>query len=157
MPTPLQNSQLRNAEMGFRVQGAAKTVPQNATTTIFTVSGGRISVGLLYGVVTTVIAGTTPALKLIATPTVGTLNDMCIALTITASEVGTQFALPLATGSALLGVISKSGSVTGPGLGGQIVAPGTIGMNVSAADATGAIQWTLFYVPLDPATVVVAN
>jgi hypothetical protein len=157
MPTPAQNSQLRNAEVGFRVQGAAKTVPQNATSTIFTVSGGRIQVGLLYGVVTTVIGGTTPALKLIATPTVGTLNDMCTALTITASEAGTQVALPLATGSALLGVISKSGSVTGPGLGGQIVAPGTIGMNVSAADATGAIQWTLFYVPLDPATTVVAN
>jgi hypothetical protein len=157
MPTPAQNSQLRNAEMGFRVQGAAKTVPQAATSTIFTVSGGRISVGLLYGVVTTVIGGTTPSAKLVATPTVGTANDMCTAVAITASEVGTQMACPLATGSALIVVISKSGSVSGPGLGGQIVAPGTIGVNVSAADATGAIQWTLFYVPLDPASVVVAN
>jgi len=157
MPTPAQNSQLRNAELGFRVQGAPKTVPQNATQTIFTVSGGRVMVGLLYGVVTTVIGGTTPAAKLVATPTVGTANDMCTTLAITAAEVGAMVALPLAVGSALLGAVNKSGSVTGPGLGGQVVAPGTIGFNVSAADATGAFQWSLFYVPLDPGATVVAN
>lgn len=146
----------RKALFGLLVAGAAKTVPQNATTTIFTVSGGRILVTSLVGKVTTVIAGTTPALKLIATPTVGTLNDMCAALTITATEVGTLFCLPGPTGSALNGVISKSGSVSGPTVA-QIVAVGTIGMNVSAADATGAIQWQLTYVPLDDGATVVAN
>jgi hypothetical protein len=159
MPTPTQNSQLRNAELGFRVQGAAKTMPLAATSTIFTVSGGRVQIGLLYGVVTTIIGGTTPALKLVATPTVGTANDMCTTLTITADEVGMMFVLPVAVGSALIGAAAagKSGSASGPGLGGQIVAPGTIGVNNSAADATGAAQWSLFYVPLDPASVVVAN
>jgi len=159
MPTPGINSQLRNAELGFRVQGAPKTVPLNATQTIFTVAGGRIMVGLLYGVVTTIIGGTTPAAKLVATPTVGSANDMCTVLTITGDEVGTMFVLPVAVGSALIGAAAagKSGSASGPGLGGQIVAPGTIGFNDSAADATGAIQWSLFYIPLDPATTVVAN
>jgi len=159
MPTPAQNSQLRNAELGFRVVTAAKTVPQNATQTVFTVSGGRIMVGLLYGLVSTVIGGTTPAAKYIATPTVGTLNDMCTALTITAYEAGAQWVLPLLVGSALVGIAApgKSGSISGVGLGGQIVAPGTIGFNVSAADATGAVIHSLFYVPLDPASVVVAN
>lgn len=159
MPTPAQNSQLRNAELGFRVQGAAKTVPQNATQTIFTVSGGRIMIGLLYGTVTTVIGGTTPAAKLVATPTAGTANDMCTTLTITNDEAGMMMVCPVAVGSALIGAAStgKSGSASGPGLGGQIVAPGTIGFNVSAADATGAVQWSLFYVPLDPGVTVVAN
>lgn len=159
MPTPVQNSQLRNAELGFRVQTAAKTVPQNATQTVFTISGGRIMVGLLYGLVTTIIAGTTPAAKYIATPSAGTANDMCTALTITNDEVGMMWVLPVAVGSALIGAAStgKSGSASGPGLGGQIVAPGTIGFNVSAADATGAVQHTLFYVPLDPGSTVVAN
>jgi len=159
MPTPAVNAQLRNAELGFRVQGAAKTLPLNATTTIFTIAGGRIMIGLLYGVVTTIVGGTTPALKLVATPTVGSANDMCTALTITADQVGMQFVCPNAVGSALIGAASTgvSGSASGPGLGGQIVAPGTIGMNCSAADATGAVQWSLFYVALDPATTVVAN
>lgn len=150
-----QNNAVRLIALGSSALGAAKTVPQNATTTIFTVTGGRILITSLVGRVTTVIAGTTPALKLIATPTTGTLNDMCTALTISASEVGTQFSLPGATGSALQGVISKSGSVSGPGQ--QIVAIGTIGMNVSAADATGAIQWTLTYVPLDAGAAVTVN
>jgi hypothetical protein len=160
MPTPATNSQLRNAELGFRASsGTPKTMPLNATTTIFTVSGGRIMIGLLYGVVTTIIGGTTPAIKLVATPTVGTANDMCTALTITADEVGMMFVCPIAVGSALIGAAAagKSGSASGPGLGGQVVAPGTIGINNSAADATGAAQWTLFYIPLDPASNVVAS
>lgn len=157
MPTPSQNSQLRNAELGFRVQGAAKTVPLNATQTVFTIAGGRIMIGLLYGLVTTVIGGTTPAAKYVATPTAGTANDMCTTGTITAAEVGSMFVLPVAKGSALLIATAASGSQSGPGLGGQIVAPGTIGFNDSAADATGAVQHTLFYIPLDPATTVVAN
>jgi hypothetical protein len=144
--------------LGTRVGGAAKTVPLNATSTIFTVAGGRALVTLLYGVVTTIIGGTTPALKLVATPTVGTANDMCTALTVTADEVGAMFVMPPAVGSALVGIAAagKSGSISyAPG--GQIVAPGTIGMNDSAADATGAIQWTLFWVPLDVGVTVVAN
>lgn len=155
MTTLIAGNQLATPKLGAFARGAAKTVPQNATTTIFTVSGGRVLVTSMTGKVTTVIGGTTPALKLIATPTVGTLNDMCAALTITASEVGTMVSLPGATSSALNGVISKSGSVSIPGR--QVVSAGTIGMNVSAADATGAIQWTLTYVPLDLGAAVVAN
>jgi hypothetical protein len=158
MPTPQQNAQLRNAELGFRVQNAAgKTIPQSAAlTTIFTVAGGRIMVGLLYGLVTTVVAGTTPSLKLTATPTTGTASDMCTTGVITAAEVGSMLVVPVSKGSALIVETAGSGSQTGPGLGGQIVAPGTIGMTSAAADVTGAIQWSLFYVPLDAAATVTA-
>lgn len=142
--------------LGAKVAGAAKTVPQNATQTIFTVSGGRVWVTSLVGVVTTVIAGTTPALKLIATPTTGSAVDMCASLTITGTEVGTLFSLPGLPATALYGTINKSGAAAGA-LQPQVVAIGTIGANVSAADATGAIQWTLTYVPLDDGGVVVAN
>ncbi len=158
MTTILQASQVRQIALGVFAQGAAKTVPQNGTTTIFTVAGGRVLVTALYGVVTTIIGGTTPALKLIATPTVGSANDMCTALTITADEVGNMFVMPNAVGSALVGIAApgKSGSISFAA-GGQIVAPGTIGFNVSAADATGAIQWTCTYVPLDTGASLVAN
>ena len=160
MPTPVQNAQLRNAELGYRLQGTARTLPQsNALTTLFTVAGGRIMVNLLYGVVTTIVGGTAPALKLVATPTVGSANDMCTTLVITTDEVGMMYVLPVAVGSALIGAAStgKSGSASGPGLGGQIVAPGTISHTTQAADTTGAVQWTLFYIPLDPAVTVTAS
>lgn len=160
MPTANVNAQLRNAELGWRVAlGTPKTLPLNATQTVFTITGGRIMVALLLGVVTTIVGGTTPAVKYVATPTTGTANDMCTALTVTTDEVGMQWCLPIAVGSALIGAAStgKSGSASGPGLGGQIVAPGTIGFNCSAADATGAATHTLYYIPLDAGVGVAAN
>lgn len=158
--TNVTAAQVRHAVMGFRSQGAAKTVPTNATQTVFTISAGRILITALYGLVTTIIGGTTPAAKYVATPTTGSANDMCTALTITGDEVGMMWALPSAVGSALIGAAAagKSGSVSGPGgWCGQIVAPGTIGFNDSAADATGAVIHTLYYVPIDDAARVVAN
>jgi hypothetical protein len=157
----IKNKYVREMALGLFAQGAAKTVPQNATQTVFTVTGGRILIATLYGLVTTVIGGTTPAAKYVATPTTGTANDMCTTLTITTDEVGMMWQLPSAVGSALIGAAStgKSGSVSGNtgALCGQIVAPGTIGFNVSAADATGAVVHTLLYIPLDAASAVVAN
>lgn len=159
--TNVTAAQIRHAILGYRAQTAAKTVPTNATQTVFTITGGRILVASLYGLVTTVIGGTTPAVKYVATPTTGTANDMCAALTITGDEVGMMWALPNAVGSALIGAAAagKSGSVSGPsgGLCGQIVAPGTIGFNDSAADATGAVIHTLYYIPIDDAARVAAN
>lgn len=151
-------AQLRHATLGFRAQGAAKTIPQSAAlTTIFTVSGGRVMANLLYGLVTTVVAGTTPSLKLTATPTAGTASDMCTTGVITAAEVGSMLVVPVVKGSALIVETAGSGSQTGPGLGGQIVAPGTIGMTSAAADVTGQIQWALYWIPLDDGARVVAN
>lgn len=161
MTTWYNPSAVAQVILGKKSATAAKTVPTNATQTVFTVSGGRIMVTALYGLVTTIIGGTTPAVKYVATPTTGTANDMCTALTITADEVGMMWQLPSAVGSALIGAAAagKSGSVSGNtgALCGQIVAPGTIGFNDSAADATGAVIHTLYYVPLDPTATVVAS
>lgn len=155
MSVLISGDQLRTVVLGTLVAGTAKTVPQNATSTIFTVSGGRVAITSLVGKVTTVIGGTTPALKLVATPTTGTANDLCTAGTITSDEVGTLYALPGGTGSALNISGSGSGGVTGQTTP-VIVAAGTIGVNDSAADATGAIQWQLTYVPLDNGASVTA-
>ncbi len=155
MASGIPGAQLRRLVLGTAVAGAAKTVPQNATGTIFTVAGGRVLVTGLVGKVTTVIGGTTPSAKLVATPTVGSANDLCTATAITADEVGTLYSIPGPTGSALGVSGSGSGGVTGQ-TAPVIVAAGTIGVNVSAADATGAIQWTLTYVPLDDGATVTA-
>jgi hypothetical protein len=156
MSVLIQADQLRTLALGTQsANSSGKTVPQNATSTIFTVSGGRVAVTSLVGKVTTVIGGTTPALKLVATPTVGTANDLCTTGTITGDEVGTLYALPGPTGSAVNISGSGSGGVTGQ-TAPVIVAAGTIGVNVSAADATGAIQWELTYVALDNGASVTA-
>lgn len=159
-PTNLTASQQRHATVGWRTQGAAKTVPTNATQTVFTVTAGRILVVALYGLVSTIIGGTTPAAKYVATPTTGSANDMCTTLTITGDEVGMMWQVPSAVGSALIGAAAagKSGSLSGnAGWCGQIVAPGTIGFNDSAADATGAVIHTLYWIALDDVARVVAN
>lgn len=155
MTTVSTPAQVRLIALGQYQQGAAKTVPQNATQTLFTVANGRVLITSLTGKVTTIIGGTAPAAKLVATPTVGTLNDMSATLTIGTFEVGSLLALAGPVASALNGQ-SKSGSVAGQTVP-QIVAPGTIGVNVSAADATGAIQWTCTYVALDTGATLVAN
>jgi hypothetical protein len=161
MANLVKNKDIRLVTLGIKVAGAAKTVPQNATQTVFTVTGGRIFIATLYGLVSTIIGGTTPSAKYVATPTTGTANDMCTAVAITTDEVGTMWQVPSAVGSALIVAAStgKSGSLGGNtgGLCGQIVAPGTIGFNVSAADATGAVIHTLVYVPLDDTASVAAN
>jgi len=82
---------------------------------------------------------------------------MCTTGVITAAEVGSMLVVPVVKGSALIVETAGSGSQTGPGLGGQVVAPGTIAQTSAAADVTGAIQWFLFYVPLDDAARVVAS
>src|SRR5439155_17879739 len=100
MTTIVQPTQVRLNALGLFVRGAAKTVPQNATQTVFTVTGGRILVSLLQGIVTTQIGGTTPNGKLVSTPTTGTAGDLTTTGVITGKEVGAQFSF-VAVGSAL--------------------------------------------------------
>lgn len=154
MTTIIQGSQLRKLLYGTTVSNAAgKTVPQAATSTIFTVAGGRILVTGLYGKVTTVIGGTTPSAKIVSTPTTGTAVDVSSATAITGKEVGSLLALAGTVGTALN--VQNAGA--GAALPSAIQVPiGTLGVNVSAADATGAIQWTLTYVPLDDGASVTA-
>ena len=171
----IQGDQLAQIAFGTKVANAVagKTVPQNATGTIFTVSGGRILVTAEGKKELAVVdpksarvtvrgaADSSASTRAASAPALGrgwvccsrSRASPCSALTITAAEAGALFSLPTAVGSALNGSVAKSGSVTLGG--GQVVATGTIGQNVSAADATGAIRWTLFYVPLDSGASVV--
>jgi hypothetical protein len=138
---------------GVKVAGTAKAVPQNATQTLFTVSGGRIAVTSLFGVVTVIMAGTTPNCKFTSTPTTGTAVDLTTTTSLGTTEVG---------GHVTIGSFGAATVVKNAGAANLLSAPiivpiGTIGVNVSAADATGSIQWTLTYVPLDAGASVVAN
>ncbi|MGR6923093.1 hypothetical protein ACU635_53315 [[Actinomadura] parvosata] len=148
MSVLIHGSQLRALALGVRVEQPAKTVPQNALSSLFTIAGGRILLTGLYGEVTTVIGGTTPNAKLVYSPTSGTDTDLCTATAITSDAVNTQYSLPAAVGSAL-NVSSQVGQVVAQGGTGHVLNTGTVDVHVSAADATGAIKWTLTYIPLD--------
>ncbi|GAA2673827.1 hypothetical protein GCM10010400_39940 [Streptomyces aculeolatus] len=156
MTTIIQGRDMRTLLFGRKVDQPAKTVPQNALSNLFTITGGRIILMGLYGEVTTVIGGTTPSAKLVYSPASGTDTDLCTATAITSDAVNTQYSLPAAVGSAL-NVSSQVGQVVAqPGNGAHVLNAGTVDVHVSAADATGAVKWSLLYVPLDDGASVAA-
>lgn len=152
MTTIIQGDELRTIRFGQKVDKAATTVPQNTTADLFTISGGRVLVLGVVGEVTTVVGGTSPTLKLTANPTTGTDVDLCTATAISADEVGTLYAVD-GVGNAL--EVGSSGAVESTAKP-IVVAAGAINMSTAAADATGAIKWSLLYVPLDDGASVAA-
>lgn len=147
MSVILQGNQVRAIELGFSVTSAITALPATTTVDLFVVSGGRVVVTSLTGVVTTIVQAQANAIKLVATPTTGTANDMCATLDINAAEVGAQVSLDGVLATALQGAVNKSGSV-GFMTKRQIVAIGKIRLNAAATN-TGAITWTVTYIPLD--------
>lgn len=151
MTAMIQGSQLAAINLGTKVSTSGKTVPQNANSALFTVTGGRVVVLGIVGEVTTVIGGTTPSAKLVANPTTGTDSDITSAVAISSDPVGNLYGV--ATVGGALAVLESVAPLNQTPF---VVKAGTIDLNVSAADATGAIKWDLFYVPLDPGASVTA-
>ena len=149
--------QLRQKAYRLIVGNVAKTVPNGALGTIFTVAG-RILLTSLVGQVSTAIVGV-PTLSVGVTPTGGASapTALCTATSISGAAVGTILCLPKLQASALI-VASGVGSTMGNPLdaGGLcLVSAGAITITTSAA-ATGAITWSLQYLPLDATAVVTA-
>lgn len=151
MTTIIQGGELATINLGRRVEQPAKTVPQNGLSALFTISGGRVVVLGIVGEVTTVIGGTTPTAKLVANPTVGADSDITSAVAITSDAVGNQYGV--ATVGGALSVLESVAPINQTPF---VVKAGTIDLHVSAADATGAIKWSIFYVPLDDGASVTA-
>lgn len=155
MPTPQQNSQIRNASFGYLVNRAAAVVPTVALSpqTIFTVTG-RILVKLLLGEITTVFDGTVYTLKVTHDPTVGAAIDLSAALTMTSFTAGDYVTLGATVGAALTSNNGSIGSVVAPAPV-LVLADGILTLTGSATQ-TGAMKWGLYYVPLDANSNVVA-
>jgi hypothetical protein len=164
-----RGAELLGASYGLQVVEPAKTIPATTFSNIFTVSGGRVLVTSLTGVVTTVIGAVATTLSVGVTPTGGSLaaTGLCTATAITSLPVGAQVGIPPLISGALVvsaasGVLQAgSGSGTSaigvPVINGGIavVSPGVININTSAT-TTGALSWTLMYVPLDTGALVTA-
>lgn len=138
--------------LGTRVDRAAATLPASTQTPYFHVYGGRCSVTLLLGEVTTLVQTQACNASWESNPTTGTTNAMCAVVDITAAEVGTLISFTGTVGDAM--ILGKSGAVKGQ-LAPVIVAIGDLEFKTSATN-TGATKWSLWYVPLDDGAYIAA-
>lgn len=153
MTTMIQGDQLRTLLLGTKVDRATAALPQTATGSLFTVTGGRVLVTSVVGEVTTSIQAQANAIKLVATPSgSGAVNDLS----------GTVESNGLAAGG-LLGITGLAGDAMVKSTGGGVsnlrnpvvVAAGAIGLSAAASN-TGSVKWSLTYIPLDDGATVAA-
>lgn len=142
----------RKIVFGLRVQRATAALPATATGSIFTVTVGNVMITSILGVVTTSIQAQANAVKLVATPTTGSVNDLCGTVDVNGLAAGGQLSLTGLAGDAM--VKSTGGGVSSL-RNAIVVAPGAIGFNTAATN-TGSIRWVVTYVPLEDGALLVA-
>jgi hypothetical protein len=134
--------------LGLPVVKAAQNLPQTATATLFTVSGGAVLVTGLLGLVTTALGATATNL------TVGTANDsgasiIAATTTITSKPVGTIISPTSSAGVGGAGSLSTALFVANyPYAISPFLVTGNITWTTSASN-TGQVKWYLWYIPLD--------
>jgi hypothetical protein len=146
MTTMVQGDQLRTITQGLMVSRTAASLPQTASTGIFTITGDILLLGI-FGEVTTVFQAQANLMKLVFNPTLaGASSDLSVstASDVTGLAVGTRLALP-AAGTSVLVILAVPRSL----------GAGQIELSTSAS-STGAAKWDLFYVPFNNGGSVVA-
>lgn len=155
MSVLIQGDQLRSLLCGVKVQRATAALPQTSTSTLFTVSGGKVLITSLVGEVTTVIQTQADNTKLTFDPTdAGATQDLCAVLDITADAVGTCYSLTGTPATAMQDALNflPSNKVLAQPL---VLKPGTILLDCAASN-TGSVKWDLCYIPLDNGASVAA-
>lgn len=169
MTTMIQGDQLRALLLGVRVERDADTIPQTASETIFSVTGGRVVLTSLIGEVTTVIGSTTVNFNITHTPTGGSAADLVAATACTSDAVGTLYSLVSGVATDLLSIqnVSIIQSTAAPAtdvpnvtfaqlLRVPLLLPaGDIKFKTSAS-TTGAVKWAATYIPYDNGSAMAA-
>lgn len=160
MSTIIQGDQIRAIALGVKVDRATATLPQTATGSIFTVTGGRIVLAAIIGEVTTVLGATAINLNLVHTPTVGTVGDLCAATVCTSDSVGTLYSITgvpadLMSAEKVGGVVVPVDYNAGMPTRQLILPVGAVGLKASASN-TGSVKWSIVYIPLDNGASVAA-
>lgn len=159
--------QVREASFGLLVTGGAKTLPASTSGDIFSVNNGRVIITSLTGVVSTAIQNQATTLSVGNKPTGGAsaTATLCATADLINKPVGTSLAVPAAKASALIvsgadGTLVFNGASGAQGIavsnGGLALVPaGTIQVT-TVATSTGAITWSITYVPYDTGATVTA-
>lgn len=137
---------------GQRVSRATAALPATTTGSLFTVAGGNVLITSITGVVTTSIQAQANAIKLVATPTVGSVNDLSGTVESNGLAAGGLLSI---TGLAADAMVKSTGGGVSNLRNPVVVAPGAIGLNTAATN-TGSVRWVLTYVPLEEGATVVA-
>lgn len=133
---------------GMKTERATAALPQTATSTLFTITGGRILLTEIIGEVTTVIQTQADNTKLTFDPTdAGATQDLCAVLDITGDAVGTMYSITGTPATAMqdsLNFLPPSKTLTKA----IILKPGAILLDCAASN-TGAVKWSACWVPID--------
>ena len=141
----LAGKAVRKLLKGIKVERATALLPQTAAAPIFNIRGGRVAITQIIGEVTTVIQTQANLTNLVGNPTVGTSVDLCTTLSITAFEVGCLLGITGLNTDALIGI--DAGAL--PGQTRDVILPaGTLDLDCAASNS-GAVKWTVFYIPID--------
>ena len=143
---------------GARVDRAAASTALLFTTAavpLFTVSVGRILELAIIGEVTTEISNDATLAKWTGTPTVGTAVDLCAnSASLASAAVGKLLVMTgaLATGMTIANAGGALWQVTA-----HVIAPGTIDITGTVQGVTGAVKFSIWYIPLDDGAYVTAT
>lgn len=153
MSSGISGKQNRILKFGLRVDRAAAVLPATGNQTLFTVATGKIIILGLLGEVTTVASATATLINFAAVPTTGPVQNLNAptASAIENATVGTLVTISgLFTDAAIIGGAGQILDSTG-----VVIAPGGIRITTSATN-TGALKYSLWYLPLDDGATVVA-
>ena len=140
---------LTSLTRGIPVERAVATLPQTATATYFTVTGGRVEAFFL-GEMVGASDATGCNFNLVHTPTGGTVGDLSAAASIASKEIGCMIGITGIPGDGTL--------ITTAGVRFQnpvVLKPGAVGAKTSGNNP-GTTKWVCWYKPIDPGAKVVA-
>jgi hypothetical protein len=141
----LEGKSVRKVVEGIAVERATALPPQTATENLFTVAGGRVLLKQIIGEVTTAIGNVANNTNLSFNPTDGAAGNMCAVLDIDNDAVGTVYGITGTVATAMQDSVNVLLAQATP----HILKPGTIDLICAANSVTGAIKWTVIYVPID--------
>jgi hypothetical protein len=149
MSTIISGPAIRTAQFGVQLIKGPSALPQTATATLATVTGGSVLITSMLGLVTTAIGGANN-LSLGTVPTIGSSSSTGImaATALASAPVGSWIGLVQSAGTGSAGAVgANAGAVvflTTP----FVVAAGTITWTTSTS-VTGQIKWYFTYIALD--------
>lgn len=151
------------AAIAFINKGARVDRPAQSTALLFTgakvplfnVLGGRIIEMAIVGKITTVISNDASLAKLTGTPTVGTPVDLCANSSSLATAAAGKLLVMTGTLATALTIADAGGALLQ--VTSHIIDVGTIDVTGSVQGVTGAIKWSILYVPLDDGAYVTST
>lgn len=148
---------IASSPFGYKTSKPPASLPQSGVGDLFVVSGGRVMVALLLGVVTsTVQSGVTNNARFHLHPDVeGGPHYISDPTSIEGHPAGRYWALSASVSNTLRWGTGRFDSSAMPQYPGWLVGSGVIGLECSGS-ATGAASWDVWWHPLDAGASVAA-